>query len=318
MSDEETLQSTTSTEESQTTQETEPQEETTQEIEPEATEETESEETPEEPEDQDGTESIKKALKDTKAALTKLQQERAEEKRKQSELEAQNSVKAEEQKFQELDATVKQRYNEAVSNITKQKANDLALLKEAYQNGTAIRYGNTEVEITELNFDTIRESILDYYANEKVQLDNSLLQASEQVKQMKQTKGQELNEQNFKNYVEVKNKERFEKAPEDKLIVEFLKKESNYDEELIKGTFDTLETWYQERVKREKAQEALTKENDKLAGRLQSSATSTTSSSGKYAGIPRSWKEIDKMPLDEYASKQSVILEMDAKGLIKA
>ena len=102
------------------------------------------------------------------------------------------------------------------------------------------------------------------------------------------------------------------------MIVEFLKKESNYDEELIKGTFDTLETWYQERVKREKAQEALTKENDKLAGRLQSSATSTTSSSGKYAGIPRSWKEIDKMSIDEYASKQSVILEMDAKGLIKA
>lgn len=317
MSDEETLQSTTSTEETQTTQEAEPQiEETTQDIEPETTEETESEET--QPEELDDTESIKKALKDTKAALTKLQQERAEEKRKQAELEAQNSVKAEEQKFQELDATVKQRYNEAVSNITKQKTNDLALLKEAFQNGTAIRYGNTEVEITELNFDTIRESILDYYANEKVQLDNSLLQASEQVKQMKQTKGQELNEQSFKNYVEVKNKERFEKAPEDKMIVEFLKKESNYDEELIKGTFDTLETWYQERVKREKAQEALTKENDKLAGRLQSSATSTTSSSGKYAGIPRSWKEIDKMSIDEYASKQSVILEMDAKGLIKA
>ena len=286
---------TTSAEVEQTTPDVEP-EKTTQTQEPEATEaETSTEETSQPAEKTETLESITKALKDTKAELTRLQQERAKEKAliEQSKFEQQKT------QVETGNVQLKQEYQAILTQLNAEKNQyRQQALAEYNETGDITLYNQTLAQID------------GYFEQSKNQLDYNYKHVEQELtKQQREllTLTQQRNLQAFK----AENAEFCEKYKP--VIDKYL--ELGYDpqdlgavKELLNVALGSIEN-----------SNSLVNENNEAKGKLVSSATNQATADTDD-GIPSTWKEVvkkmDKNP-NWYIKNQARIMEKRNQGLIK-
>lgn len=282
---------TTPIETEQTTPDAEPViEQTTQTQEPEAVDNGTSESSEVADLKPENTESIVKALKDTKAELTRLQTERAKEK-----------ALIEQAKFEQTKTQVetgnvqlKQEYETVLTNISNWKRNARAeALASYHETGDATAY------------DYALESIDNQFDQAKGQLDNNYRNVETQLTQQQRellTQAQQRNLQAFKS----ENQEFCEKYQPviDKYI------ELGYDPQDLGVVKDLLNL----AIATETSKNELAKENSEAKQKLVSSSTSGTSGTESHI-FTRA--EIAKMSTTEYIKHEKTIDKQMTQGLIK-
>lgn len=273
----------------QITPDTEPViEQTTQTQEPE----TEIEKTSEEKtEPVENIESIQKALKDTKAELTRIQQERAKE-RKEIE-----QRQFEQQKVQVESGTtqLKQEYDAHIQQMKSTKAQLTAqALAELQENGDIQTYTNYLAQL-DAQYEEAKKDLDGRYQYVESELQKQQRELSTQATQ--------------RIIAEFKATESEFCATHPKVIEAYLSK--GYDPQDLPAVKELLEIALSERD----SIQTLTSENNEAKGKLQSSAFSGGNFSDANHIFTR--EEIKNMSASEYLKNEKWIFEQTNKGLIK-
>ena len=315
-------QTTTSTEENQIIHDAQPDDQIIENSEPDNSDETGSEASTESDGQEEPT-GVEKALKDTKAKLTKVEQELAEKRKLEKEQEIQNARHQEETRIKQIDAETKTRYSNILEQQKQLKKQDLSVIKNALDTQGIIQFKGQTIQVTELNYNEIQESILEHWAQEKVNLNASLNILDNQIKTEKLTKAQELKKKAFDNHIELKAKDKIAKTPEIKYLYDFLSTEAvEYDAALIDKSEDMLEKYYQDRFKRESGVSNLENQKNKLVNKTKSEMSTNSKTPKLGADIPKTWAEIDaksKTPegMKWYEKNETTIINGLKSGIIK-
>jgi len=170
------------------------------------------------------------------------------------------------------------------------------------------------VSPTQENAEQLKEYFIQEYAAKSLTVDRNYPEAAKKIASEKAKREREKSNKGYESFMTESAS-----VPENKQVIEFYKNVMPYEPELTKDILKSYDAYYHARKKREADTEEAAAAHNEDVNKLPQITTGAKTTSA-YAGIPRTWKEIQvKASKDRawYAKNQKTIDEMDAKGLLK-
>jgi len=202
---------------------------------------------------------------------------------RQIEAEKQKAVEVQkETEVKQISETVKSNYEKLVQGIAQKKASEFKQIEDlAASNGQITWLDGQVYQVTPENKHIFREKLAEHYAANQKEIESAFEIANKQALTKKQQYAKEQSESGYQKYIESK-KEIFDKEPELLEAVNFLKKETAYNPELVEDFTKLFPAYYEKRRERELKVEKMKAENggdlEKLSGigKLSSSGKTIT------------------------------------------